>query len=276
MPRFGSVYVVVHRDSGACYVGQTTRTVDSRWAAHWRTAKCDKARKHKFQEALREYGPTAFDVQEVYVAFDGPGLNAAEIALIADLDPEYNSTKGGRGLRPVAVTEEKRRSTSERFKLLWQDSEWRARRIAQMQELGKTAAFKERGAALAQHKGAQKRWAGHVKKAHVPKEKADSLRRSWTDPQVRERRIAGLKKALSKPEVRQKYVAASTGRKMPASAVQKSAAAKWRPVYCPEMQCSFLSQKAAADFLGVRHNTVSAAVARKGSVAGRFTLVRVS
>jgi hypothetical protein len=54
------------------------------------------------------------------------------------------------------------------------------------------------------------------------------------------------------------------------------AQAKWKPVYCPELQCSFQSQKAAAEFFGVLRTSVCNAVKQKGKVAGKFTLEMVA
>ena len=101
MTRFGSVYVVTHSASGGQYVGQTRqKTVQKRWYAHWRSSQCATARKSKFLYFLAREGPEAFTVAEVFVAFDAKALNDAEIAVIADLQPTYNSSRGGKGLRP--------------------------------------------------------------------------------------------------------------------------------------------------------------------------------
>jgi hypothetical protein len=61
-----------------------------------------------------------------------------------------------------------------------------------------------------------------------------------------------------------------------AATAAKIALAKRKPVYCPELQCSFLSQNAAAEYLGVLKTSVSNAVKQKGKVGHRYTLERVT
>ena len=127
MMRYGSIYIATNKHTGEQYVGQTRQPVQKRWAAHWRTAICSTARKAKFQNALLEFGCDAFGVEEVFVAFDAEALNRAEIAVIAELQPSYNASKGGMGLRPVEVTAATKRKRSEAAKARWANPEWRVK-----------------------------------------------------------------------------------------------------------------------------------------------------
>jgi len=77
------------------------------------------------------------------------------------------------------------------------------------------------------------------------------------------------------PEVRAKLSAAHLGRKWSRSSVEKTAKAKWKPVYCKELEVSFLNQKYAAEYLGYARSTITEALKRKGKVNNKFTLVRV-
>lgn len=86
----------------------------------------------------------------------------------------------------------------------------------------------------------------------------------------------GLRAAMAKPEVKEKRRVASVGRKMPVEAIENSARAKWKPVYCQELEVSFLSQKYAAEYLGALKSSVCAAIKNKGKVSKQFTLVRVA
>ena len=97
----------------------------------------------------------------------------------------------------------------------------------------------------------------------------------WGDPEVRAARINSLKKRLAEPEVRQRYRDAQRGRKMPRSAVDKSAKAKWKPVYCPEIQVSFLSSKYAAEYFGVLKTSVANAIKNKGRLLRKYSLEMV-
>lgn len=240
MMRYGSIYIATNKHTGEQYVGQTRQSVQKRWAAHWRTAVCSVSRKAKFQSALTKFGQDAFEVTEVFVAFDADTLNFAEIKLIAELQPAYNASRGGKGLRPVVVTEETKRKRSEAAKLRWANPEWRAKTIQSIQRAGQTLEAAERGKKVAAI-GLAARWADHVKKQPpAPRIKACKQKR---DPAV--------------------------GRML-------SAQAKWKPVYCPELKCSFLSQKAASEFLGVLRTSVTNAVKQKGKVAGKYTLEKVA
>lgn len=275
MMRYGSIYVATNKHTGEQYVGQTRQSVQKRWAAHWRTAICSASRKAKFQIALTKFGQDAFDVNEMFVAFDAESLNQAEIYLIAELHPAYNASKGGKGLRPVAVTEETKRKRSEAAKLRWANPDWRAKTMQSIQLAGQTPEAAARGKKVAAI-GNAARWANHEKQEPVKKDKASSIRVSWQNCAVRQRRIDGLKAALAKPEVLARFKTASTGRKHSEKTKQTIARNKWKPIYCPELKCSFLSQKAASEFLGVLRTSVTNAVKQKGKVAGKYTLVRVA
>lgn len=111
---------------------------------------CSKSRKAKFQKALLEFGRDAFDVKEVFVAFDSDALNAAEILLISDIQPAYNSSKGGKGLRPVVVSDETKRKRSEAAKTRWANPEWKAKTVAALKSSHSTEAAKARGRRLAE------------------------------------------------------------------------------------------------------------------------------
>lgn len=274
--RHGSIYVATNKHTGDQYIGQTIKTVQKRWDSHWRTATCNKSRKAKFQAAILEFGKDAFDVREVFVAFDADALNAAEISLIADIQPAYNSSRGGRGLRPVIVSEETKRKRSEAAKLRWSNPEWKAKTVKSIKLAAQTPEAVARGKALKAYKGVEKRWVGHVKKERPKADRSAALRKSWENPSVREKRIEGLMEAFSKPDARLRRVLASTGRKFSREAVEKSARAKWKPLYCPEIQVTFLCGKYAAEYFGVLHTSVSNAVKQKGKLLRKYSLEMVA
>lgn len=98
----------------------------------------------------------------------------------------------------------------------------------------------------------------------------------WGNIEVRNRRIESIKQALKKPETKLKRSQAALGRKMSASAVYKSAKAKWKPLYCKELEITFLSQKAAAEYVGSLVTSVANAIKNKGKVQNKYTLIRVN
>jgi group I intron endonuclease len=105
---------------------------------------------------------------------------------------------------------------------------------------------------------------------------ATTSTQNWLDPVVRQRRIEGLKKANANPEMFEKRSNALKGLKRNSLVRSKMARAKWKPVYCPELQCSFLSQKMAAAHFGVVCATITEVIKRKGKVNRMFTLEKVA
>lgn len=240
MKRYGSIYVATNTVTEEQYVGQTRQKAARRWKCHVNTANSPTAVKYRLATAILEYGPEAFRFEEIFTAFDAETLNNVEIQKIAELKPAYNITKGGAGHRGVVPAPDICRQRSERLKARWADPKWRSEQTAKLRTLAASPEARERGKKVAAI-GIAARWADHVKKERpLPRVRAIKQKR---DPQV--------------------------GR-------IRAAQAKWKPVYCPELQCSFLSQKAASEFLGVLRTSVTNAVKQKGRVAGKFTLMKVA
>lgn len=103
------------------------------------------------------------------------------------------------------------------------------------------------------------------------------IRKNWVrTPEVCAKISSGLKKALTDPGLRKKWSDCKKGTVYSKDAVHKTATSKWKPVVCKELQISFLSQKFAAEYLGIRTSTVSEAIKREGKVNSMFTLIRVA
>lgn len=256
-------------------MGQTRQRTERRWKCHINTATSQVAQKYKLAQAISTFGKDVFLFEEVFVAFDKDSLNAAEIAVIAGLKPEYNITKGGAGHSGVVASEDVRKGRSERLQQRWNDPVWRDAQVKKIREFSQTPEALERGRKLAE-KGRGKRWLNHTPKTTTPADRSEAIKKSWQDPQTRAARIAGLRKMLTDPEKRANIAARLEGQKISKESVAKTAQAKWKPVYCKELQCSFLSQKAASEFLGALRTSVSNAVKRKGRVAGKYTLEQVA
>lgn len=123
--------------------------------------------------------------------------------------------------------------------------------------------------------GTPRRWIGHVKKVRPPHCASTARKQEWADPEVRRRRVEGLKRALASPEVKARQSAASTGRRISKEAVARSARAKWRPLYCQELQVCFLSQAHAAAHFGVVRSAVTNAVKQGCKIQRAYTLQRL-
>lgn len=269
--RYGSVYLLTNQITGEQYVGQTIKTVARRWYAHYISAQSPK---FPIAVSIATYGKDNFAIQELFAALDKQSLNWAEQMFIADLQPTLNRTRGGAGT-PRRLTPEECANRSDAAKSRWANPEWKAKTVASL----KNAVRKEVPYEVLRARGEQacaKRWAGHIKPSKQFVGTGALTAKTWQDPLIRQKRIDGLRFANAKPEVKERKRLASIGRRMPKDAVEKAARAKWKPVYCPELEVSFLSQKYAAEFFGAAKSSVCAAIKKKGKVNKNFTLVMVA
>lgn len=88
------VYKVINNQNGDFYFGITTRPT-KRWNDHVSHSKKERTR---FYNAIQYYGKDAFSFHLLEVYESTPLAKEREIALIAEFDPEYNSTGGGDGM----------------------------------------------------------------------------------------------------------------------------------------------------------------------------------
>lgn len=269
---YGVIYVATNNVTGEQYVGQTRQKFKTRVASHLLSAKNPR---FVFHRAISTYGKDAFSFQEVFFAFDKSALDFAEKEIIKDLAPVYNMTKGGSGM-PGPVSNETRAKRSIWAKRRWGDPAWRAKTIAAIQKASDTQEFKDLCSANAKERNLGKlRWVNYTKKQRGKKNKAESISRSWADPVIREKRIAGMLRTFSNLEVRKRLSERAKGRVHSQLILDKIAKTKYKPVYCAELGCTFLSQKNAAIHLGVQKTTITEAIKRKGKVLKQYTLVRV-
>jgi group I intron endonuclease len=273
LTRFGSIYVATNVATGGQYVGQTVKKLSVRVNAHRIAAQKPK---FKINHAINTYGFESFTFEEVFVAFDKCALDAVERLFIKTLQPEYNMTAGGSGAaaRKTSAEECLRRSVS--AKARWGNPIWRESTTRAIQAACQTPESVARGRIVGTMFGGKSRWAGHVKQIKLPKVRGEGMALAWKDPTTRAKMIAGLAVANRKPEVSAKRSLSAVGRRLSIALVEKITRAKWKPVFCKEIQVSFLSQKHAAEYLGVRTSTIAESIKRRGKVGGQYTLVRVA
>lgn len=272
MGAWGVVYIATNTITGEQYVGQTKQPPHVRFRAHEISARKPTT---KFHRAIADTGYDKFKFEIVASSLTREALNDTEKALIAEYSPVYNATHGGAG-RARVVTEAERARLSEAAKRRWADPEWRDRTVQTMRDLGAAGFFTEAGRKGGRTGcGARARWAGHTKVVKPAKDRAASIAASWTQDGIRERRLLGMSEANKRPDVQTKRSMAIRGRIMSASSVAKTARSKWKPVYCPELEITFLSRKAAAGYIDVRNTTVSEALRLGRKIAGRYTMREV-
>jgi len=269
---YGCIYVATNTVTGEQYVGQTRQKFATRVYAH----KISSLKpKFKIHQAIAKHGFDVFKFEQVFVAFDREALNLAEKLVITELNPAYNMTSGGAGM-PGFVSEETKKQRSIQAKQRWANPEWKTKTIASIRAVCKTKEFSEKAKQrLGDRVLVKLRWQNHVKQIKEPKNLSESIKKSWQNSEIREKRIYGLKTAMLRPETREKRSKASLGRKMPMDSIRKSATAKHKPLYCAELECTFLSQSHAAEYFKLGRTTITEALKRKGKVKSAYTLVRV-
>lgn len=272
--RFGSVYIVTNKHTGEQYVGQTRQPLKRRFYSHISMAKSSTGKKYRLHEAIAKHGESAFEFSEFWVAFDEDALNQTEISLIECLRPVYNINRGGAGHRPFETPAKTRQLRSERMTALWGDPQWRAKQTYILKQVGRSEAARERGRRLASKGGVFVRWQNHVKAVPKRRSQKEATAQSWLNPEIRRRRIEGLKRSNATDEVRLRRSLASKGRVLPPDAIAKISAAKYKRVRCMELDVVFESQRDAATYFGVRTSTVSMAIINGRKLATQYTLVR--
>ena len=272
-PRFGCIYVATNMVTGEQYVGQTITALSNRVHGHKAAAKNPK---FKINFAIADYGFDKFSFFEVFIAFDRASLNYAEKQIIKDLAPIYNMSSGGAGGGDRIRSAGEKSILSEHMKINWADPLWRANTTAAITVTCQSEDAVVRGKKVGTLYGGRARWAGHVKKVRVAKERGVGMKAAWGNSVTRAKIMTGHRLACNTPEYKARLSAALTGRKMEQGAVLLAAKAKWKPLYCKELQCSFQSQKHAAEYFGVCTSAVSQAIANKGRVQYKYTLTRVA
>jgi len=111
--------------------------------------------------------------------------------------------------------------------------------------------------------------AGHrgvVPSPEVCKARSERLKRQWADPAWKAKQIEKLKQLSSSPEAMER------GRCVAAI----GSAARAKRVFCPEIECSFLSVSHAAKYLNVSHTGVRYALRNGSKIKDKFTILEVA
>ena len=98
--KFGLIYKITNNVNGKIYIGQTFRSLESRWQAH-KTRR--GSQNHAISLALRKYGPENFFIESICSSLNPNFLNDLEKCFIEKLQSVaplgYNLTLGGQGSR---------------------------------------------------------------------------------------------------------------------------------------------------------------------------------
>jgi len=99
--------------------------------------------------------------------------------------------------------------------------------------------------------------------AEVCKARSERLKRQWSNPEWRDKQITQLKEISKTAEARIR------GQQV----CKIGSAARARHVFCPELQCTFLSVADAAKYLNMSHTGIRYAIANNSKVKKQYTLL---
>lgn len=111
------VYQALNTANGKCYVGATEKGLRVRRRKHLANAK--RGQSGKFYTALRKHGPAAFTFSALTECRDFWHALEEERRLIAELQPEYNLTDGGGGVKGLRFSTEAKAKMSASAKKRW-------------------------------------------------------------------------------------------------------------------------------------------------------------
>ena len=134
---------------------------------------------------------------------------------------------------------------------------------------GERVAKESEAVRAAKSNAAKKRWLDSAWREKM----VDKL---WHDPDVKSRRIAKLKEISATHEVRSRLSSISKNRTTTRESAEKIARSKWKPLYCPELQTTFLCGKYAAEQLGVLPSSICNAMKRQGKLSNGYSLFKVA
>lgn len=91
------IYKVTNKINGMIYIGKTRYSLQKRWHEHCRNAlKNVKWQMFRLQEAIRQYGPENFTVEQIDCAATNDEANEKEVYWISF----YNATEKGYNVSP--------------------------------------------------------------------------------------------------------------------------------------------------------------------------------
>jgi group I intron endonuclease len=111
------VYQALNTENGKRYVGATEKGLRVRKRKHLANAK--RGQSGKFYTALRKHGPAAFTFSALTECRDFWHALEEERRLIAELQPEYNLTDGGGGVKGLRFSADARARMSAAARKRW-------------------------------------------------------------------------------------------------------------------------------------------------------------
>lgn len=259
------VYLVTNKVTGKRYIGVSSqKNIEIRISQHFARAK-RRISNGAFDRALRKYAREAFEWEILERCDTVVDALAREIALIASMKPEYNSTKGGDGARGHQMSAASRKRLSDFHKgNAWHGMPHSEATKDRLRELGKNQTNVAR---LATYAGkAQAKAVVCLDDDRVYDSASSAARSVGVDPSMVVE-VCNRKRATAAGLVF-RYVGEPNGGREEADKVRRARTrtSEKRPVICLNDNMLFETKKIAAGFYGIGSNTVARSCAHDGKI----------
>ena len=261
------VYMVTNKVTGKRYIGVSAQKyLETRISQHFARAK-RRISNGAFDRALRKYDREAFEWVILEKCKTVTDALIREVALIACMKPEYNSTAGGDGARGHRMTAEGRKRVSEANKgRPWHGHPLHAEARERLSFHGKSAANLARLAAISARPRHNARAVVCLDDGKIYPSVADAARVYGADIGTMVR-VCQRKKSTVKGRVF-RYDGDHLGGVAESVAVKaaRTRTSEKRPVVCLNDNMLFETKKIAAEFYGIGTNTVARSCADDGNI----------
>lgn len=277
--------------SGKRYVGQTwheQRRKQEHYAAKGKTVA--------FHAAIKKYGKDAFVYEvlhrDIPTQDEMNRLESLEIQRFNTLQPHgYNLTSGGEGGLHHEISKQRMRDSffinrDARVKKIKEA----ANKPERINQLRQNAINNASNPEIVEKKSQSLKRAFESQEVRL--ERSEKRKLEWADPDIRARRLAGMKKSRSTdeykqtlssqtakrwqdPAYREKMMLLNVGRKRPQSAIDATRLKRMVKVQCVETGEIFESVVAAAKHFGITHSNISSVLSGKQKTAAGKTWKKV-
>ena len=120
---YGIIYKATNKVNGKVYIGQTTKSLQIRKAAHIRNHTQKQYDGLVFYKAMKKYNPENFEWETIEKALSKKEINEKEVYWISHYKANekggYNMTAGGHGVKSYKVTKEGIQRRKDVFNKMW-------------------------------------------------------------------------------------------------------------------------------------------------------------
>jgi group I intron endonuclease len=263
-----AVYKIVNTVNGKLYIGQSVDPY-KRLVRHFSNSSgCTKLKR-----AIQLYGKNSFRLDIIHWCDDKKDANELETFLIEEsesINKGYNITPGGYGTGAGKQNPFYGKSHSLEFKL-------RHSNLMKGRVVSKETREKLRiaGSNRIMSEVTKEKLRARPKSEYCSQQTAMSNKlRIWTDASKDKLRAHNLGKTAS-DEAKRKISIANSTRVWSSNSKLKVSQSKWKPVFCKELNVTFISYTHAASYFNVNPTYIGAIVRNNKKLKGVYTLSKV-